>query len=425
MRRRLGAALRSELFWVAAAFLIRAAFAACLGERTYQADEGGYDAIAWHWARTGVLGGGGEATVVSPVAPLFFGLFYLAGHRMLAARVAHAAVSAATAWMLGRMTGQLTGSRRAGLFALALSAVYPFFIYYSGILMTETLYVAGVVAGLWAICASLRERGASAWRAAAAGAALAVAGLTRPQGVPIALGLWVSAAVLCMLKRYRWRSWALAVLCWALPLAGWAARNHGVCGRYTLSLKGGFALIDGVMFFDLNEMDTAFARQAFRTTPLYEEGRSLGPAERDRLYRRAVFRFMVENPRTVLRQWVHKAFNFWRFYPRVDKEYPDTEGARPGVGASRRNLVAVSLLFEPAIILLGFYGAFQLRARAAELWPLYWMVLATFGMHVVIISQMRYRLPVMPVLILFACAAADAALRRLRPDWGGAPGGGR
>jgi len=52
----------------------------------------------------------------------------------------------------------MTGSKSAGRLALAISAIYPFFIYYSGMLMSEPLYLLFVTGGLWALCASIKKR---------------------------------------------------------------------------------------------------------------------------------------------------------------------------------------------------------------------------------------------------------------------------
>lgn len=395
------------LLWVGVAFVLRAAFALYLGDRLYQADEYGYTEAARALAASGSYAINGEALIGAPGASLFFSIFLFFTNGLLGPRFAQAGLSAATAWMLGRLTRAATGSERAGLLALAAAALYPFFVYYSGILMSETLYLAALVAGLWALVLSLDEQGRHAPRAAAAGAAFAAAGLTRTECVPIAFVLGAALAWLCFRRRYAWRSWVLAALCWAAPLAGWAARNKSHCGRLTLDLHGGMTLLHGTMFYDIDQMDTAFSQQAFELTPLYREGQALPEAERDRLYFNAGLRYMRDNPGTTLRHWAQKAVAFWRLYPRLDKDYPDTPTASPGAGASRRLLVVASLLSEPALILLGFWGAWLLRDRLAALFPLYWLVLATFGVHVVVVSQMRYRLPVMPILMLFAAAAVE------------------
>lgn len=397
-----------EAFWVAAALLLRVIFALMLGERFYQADESGFFSSAKHLHHV-LVAPNTEApqNIGSPAAALFWAGFLYFGSGMVGLRLAQAAVSALTAWLIGRLTREATGSRRAGLFALALSTVYPFFVYYSGMLMSETLYLAFVVGGLWAMLVSLQEWGKRLWLAGLFGLCLALAALTRTEAAPIGLVLFLFTAWLCRIKRYSWRAFVAAFLVWLVPLLGWCARNRAHFDRFALDYHGGITLLHGTMLFELDQMDTSISMQAFRFTPLWAAGRELPEPERDRLYFKAGLRFMYDNPSRILRQWALKSLSFWRFYPRTDKSYPDHGFARPNVGASRRMLVVVSLLFEPFLILVGIFGAWRWRRRGWTLFPLYWMVAGTFAIHVVFVSQMRYRLPVMPVLILFACAVLD------------------
>ena len=276
--------------------------------------------------------------------------------------------------------------------------------YYAGLLMTETLYLALLTAGTWLACRCLRRE--SGWNAFGAGVLFALAGLTRTEAVPIALGIWG----LMLLLGARRKSLALAVLFWALPLGGWLCRNHGVVGAFTLDTHGGVTLLHGTMFFDLDQIDTSASQQAIDLHPALSRAKHLEELDKDRFYRRAAVEFMRENPGAAARQWIHKAVNFWRFYPRMDKVYPDIATAKPDLGVSRWGMVLLSLLFEPALICLGLWGAWRLRAMARTLWPFYWVVLATFAVHVLVVSQMRYRLPVTPALMLFACVWLDKAL---------------
>lgn len=396
--------------WVVVAFVLRAGFALVLGNGFYQADEAGWHAQALSWSQYFVFGVGGKAAVVTPLPSVLFGTaYFIFGPSKLAARLVQAAVGAAVVWALGKTAETASGSSRVGLIATAIAAVYPFFIYYSGVLMSETLYLFGAVCGLGFCVKSLSERGASLPTAAGAGVFWALAGLSRTEGVPIALFLWLALLGLSVLGRYSPKAFALAVLCWTVPLAGWAVRNHGIVGRYTLDTHGGITFLDGSMNFDLNEQDTLFARQAFRMTDVYRRGMAMSEIDRDDYFRAAAFSWMRANPGQVLRQWIHKAFNFWRFYPRLNKEIPAASSdARAGMKVWI--LAAVSLMTEPALIFLGFWGAWTLRERFSELFPFYWMILATFGVHVIVISQMRYRLPVMPVLIIFAATRLNSFL---------------
>ena len=394
----------SDRTWLAAGLALRAVFALRLGERLYQTDEAGFVAAARQWASSGIVGVEGRAAVLPPVPSVFFGTFFKLGPSLLWPRLGQAAAGALAAWMIGRSAGALTGSPKAGRAALILACVYPFFIYYSGMLMSETLYTTLIVAGLWALCASLAEDGRRTWPAAAAGFLLGAAALCRAEGAPIFAVIWLAALGVCAAGRWRWRALLAAVACWALVLGLWAARNRAVSGRFSLDNHGGLALLHGTMLFDLNEIDTEVAMEEFSRTPLYKDSLALDDGQRDRLYLRTGLRFMADHPARTARQWARKFVNFWRFTPRADKAYAENAVSRPEAGFGRGALVAISLLFEPALILGGLCGLWTLRRRWATLFPQALFLLGTMGVHMISVSQMRYRLPVMPVLILGAAS---------------------
>ncbi|MBI5241981.1 MAG: glycosyltransferase family 39 protein [Elusimicrobia bacterium] len=399
--------------WLLLALGLRLGFALSLGGRFHQTDEVGFSEFAWNLASTGTLGKDGAPWATAPLPSAFFAAcFRLFGTNLLFPRLAQAFVSAGTAWLLGRMTASLTGSPRAGRLALAAAAVYPFFIYYSGMVLSETLYLAFAVPGLWWLCASLQERGRS-WRpAAAGGAALAAAALCRPEAMPIALLLWLAGLVACAAGLWSRKALFAAVLAWSLPLTAWCARNRAAVGVFALDTHGGLTLLHGTLLFDENEQDTGLAMAALEKMPFYQKSLSLPLPQRDGVYLRRGLAFMRDNPGRVLRQWARKAVNFWRPYPRPDKAYREDVFSHPGAGLSRTGLVAVSLVCEPVLILGGFWGLWALRRRWAELHPLGLFLLGTMAIHVVSVSQMRYRLPIMPILILAAAAAAAARLER-------------
>jgi hypothetical protein len=379
---------------------LRLVFVLKLGGRFHQIDEVGFNGSAWALASTGTLG------TASPLPSAFFALWFrLCGHSLLYPRLAQAFISAGTAWVLGRMTASLSASRPAGRLALIMAAVYPFFIYYSAMLLSETLYLAAVAPGLWWLCESLRERGASWHLPAAGGLALAAAALCRPEAMPIAVLFWLAGLAAWLLGRWSGRALCAAVLAWALPLTAWCARNNAAVGAFALDLHGGMTMLHGTLLFDENEVDTGLAMAAVEKMPFYQQSLSLPLPERDRLYVRRSLSFMRDNPGRVARQWRRKFVNFWRFYPRTDKAFREDFHSHPGAGLGRAALVAVSLACEPALIIGGFWGLWGLRRRWGELFPLGLFLLGTMAIHVVSVSQMRYRLAVMPILI-FGLAAA-------------------
>ncbi len=406
MQRLAAAAARiPETASFALALILRLAFAAALGHRLYQIDEGAFDAAARSLAASGTLGP--TPTVLAPLPPLFFSLFYRLASTPLAPRLAQAALGALFVLLLGRAVRDISRSEAAGRIAAALAAIYPFYVYYCGMLMSETLYLFFSVAGLWAFCRLLRG-GGRMLDALGAGGGLAAAALCRTEAAPIAVLVFAAAAGFCARRLLSRRLWAAALFAWLLPLSLWCARNRAETGRFTLDTHGGITLLHGTLLFEHNEIDTEEAMRIFRQTPLYQATRGLPEADQDAAFRRAAFEHMLENPRRTLGQWARKSVSFWRFYPRVDKAYAQSPTSKPDMGLGRWALVAVSLLFEPWLILLGAFG-FWARGRKAEWLPLWLFVLATMGIHVLSVSQMRYRLAVTPWLMLACATMATSA----------------
>lgn len=409
MRRALVRALDGPAWpWLLLGLALRVAFALKLGGALRQFDEYGYDSIARQFALDGTVGTEGPGVVPLVPALLFGSLYRLCGG-MSGARVGLAALGAALPWLVGRLTESVAGAR-AGRLALALAAVYPFFIYYSGLLMSESPYLLLSVAGLWLLCESLGGRGGLA-RPAAAGLCLALAALTRTEAAYVLLPVWAAGAALCAARRWSWPALGAALLCFSLPLAGWALRNRGLVGAMTLDTHGGMALVHGVLYFDENDVDTSLAAAAFERSQLYRDTRDLPEYERDAALKRAALCAMAEHPGRTLRQWARKFLRFWRFYPRTGRYVPKPGEPDPSAGAAPALLVAVSLLTEPALVLGGLAGLWALRRGWTVLLPLWLWTAATMALHVLSVSQMRYRLPVMPALLAGFAALVAPRLR--------------
>lgn len=367
--------------WLGAAFLIRLAFALKLGGRFIQTDEIGYVEPARQLAETGVLGTQGVAGVLPPVPAAFYAFFFEFGKSLLAPRLGLVLLGTLVCWLMERTTRKLTGSRGAGRIALIISAFYPYFVYYGGTVMSELPAIA-------CLCAALALDGFPA------GLAWAAAGLCRPQLVPTAL-----IAILATRKS------RLALLAgWLLPLGLWAVRNHAVTGRYAVEAHGGMALLHGTEFFDLNEQDTGVAMEAIRKADFYKKAEALPEVDKDRAYRAEAKAWMRAHPGQTVVQWARKFAKFWAFYPRTSKVYAENEYSHPSAGLPRWALVAMSLAFEPWLIVLGFWGLWERRDRRAQLLPAFLVVAVTCAVHTLVVSTMRYRVPIMPVMILGASA---------------------
>ena len=393
--------LSPPILWFSLGFILRLIFALTLGNRFYQIDESGFYSAAVNLARFNVYGSGNMASSGAPIPALYYSLFFrFLGVYPLAARLGLLILDIFLVWIIWKMTEELTHSQMAGKIALAISSIYPFFIYYGAMMMSETPYLVLIGLGFWQFCKNLSEEGKNLMRSCAAGASLALAGLSRPEGAVIMLGIWPLAFFFSRKSLRLLKSLALSCLCWAAILFSWSLRNRVETGSFALDSHGGINLLYGTMLFNVNEQDTSAAIDSLNQMPSFAGIKKLPANLQDKIYWKAAFHFICEHPKTMIKQWGQKTINFCRFYPRQDKFYMEGPRSQPNVGLKRNALVLISLLTEPSLIFLGSWGFIKLLKINRAVYPIFLFILATFFLHVISVSQMRYRLPVMPFLIL-------------------------
>ncbi len=391
----------SPILWFSLALILRLIFALKLGNGFYQIDESGFYSAALNLARFKVYGSGKLASAGAPIPAFYYSLFFrLSGDYPLAARLGLLILDLFLVWIVWKMTEELTHSQIAGKIALAISSIYPFFIYYGGMLLSETPYLVFMTFGIWRLCQMLAADKADFSNAAAAGISLGLAGLSRPEGAVIMLGIWLLAFFFSRKDLRLLKSLGLSFLCWTAILFSWSLRNRIETGSFALDSHGGINLLYGTMLFNINEQDTSAAIDLLNKIPSFAGTKSLPASLQDKIYWKAAFHFICEHPKTVFKQWGQKTINFWRFYPRQDKFYMEGPRSQPNVGLKRNALVFISLLTEPCLIFLGSWGILKQLKINHAVYPIFLFILATFFLHMISVSQMRYRLPLMPFLIL-------------------------
>lgn len=182
-----------------------------------------------------------------PLYPLLLGGASALGvDSYLGQRVIGCLIGAASVVAVG-LLGRRVGGDRVGLIAAALAAVYPVLIGADGAVMSESLYGLLVVASLLAAY-RMAERPSSLGRAAVFGALVALAALTRAEG----LALLVFALVPALLwvggrRRVRevWRPAVVAVLACFCVLAPWTVRNWSAFDRPILISNNSGTLVSG------------------------------------------------------------------------------------------------------------------------------------------------------------------------------------
>lgn len=191
------------------------------------------DALTFHHVAQGLADGKGFVEYLPPGGPTaehppMMEVFLAAVDKLgfnsfLAHRFALGVVGTGTVVLLG-LVGRRVGGERVGLVAAGLAAIYPMLWTADGALMSETLYgfflVSALLTALW-----VREA-PSPRRAAALGALIALAALTRGEALALVVLLAVPLAIAC---RPTWRSraalWGATALAFVCVLAPWTIFN--------------------------------------------------------------------------------------------------------------------------------------------------------------------------------------------------------
>ena len=307
--KRLGAS--PPILWFSLGFILRLIFALKLGNGFYQIDESGFYSAALNLAQLNVYGNGKMASSGAPIPAFYYSLFFrFFGAYPLAARLGLLILDMLLVWLVWKMTEELTHSQIAGKIALAISSIYPFFIYYGAMMMSETPYLVLIGLGFWQFCKNLAEEGKNFMRSSIAGTSLALAGLSRPEGAVIMLGIWPLAFFFSRKNLMLSKSLALSCLCWTAILFSWSLRNRVETGSFALDSHGGINLLYGTMLFNVNEQDTSAAIDSLGHIPYFAGIKKLPASLQDKIYWKAAFHFIRKHPKTVIKQWGQKNHQF-------------------------------------------------------------------------------------------------------------------
>ncbi|TBR22007.1 hypothetical protein EPO15_08880 [bacterium] len=314
-------------------------------------------------------------------------------------------VGAGSVWLFFFLARRVLDERGA-LLASAFFALHPQYLFYAATPMRETVQAAVLLLGLLALARAAAAPSARVY--ALAGAASALAPLTNSAFLPWALGaaplgvLWVHRAA-----RRLSLAWCAAFLAGAAPLYGtWVARNYARFGTLVLgATTGGGGNLYMYLIVPNDAAGTPEQARIAENDPGLKElaGLGLSPVESDKwLYRRAVARIARE-PGRFLGLCAGRFFKLWRPVP-YKRDY----------GHNWRLIVAASLASDAWMIPAAVAGVFVVGLAAPEAVFLHLFVLSTSAVFAVLWAMVRYRLPLMLAVFVFAAAAVMRLWDRLR-----------
>ncbi len=335
-----------------------------------------------------------------PLYPTLLSVFVASEHGVIAAKAMQWTVGALAAVLAALLAARMF-DRRAGVWAGLFVAFDPFLIFFSSLLLTETLFVVALL-GLWFATWPIVATNTSPitkWRWVAVGLLASTCIYLRESSV----GLLVLLALLCVLRRRRdWRCLAVILIVSFVvrsTLVPWAIRNGAVIGEMTrLTTRGGISLYDGVG----PQADGSSNLGDVQQMPAV---RWLSETEWNHYFFEKSLEEIRNNPRRILDLAIIKLNRLWNPFPNVGTYQSHFVRAVSAIWTIPIYVCAIAAL--PILLRMrnrrGAYGVVLMILPA-----LYFSAI-----HSLFVGSVRYRIPAMPMIEILAAVVVASLVARL------------
>ena len=316
------------------------------------------------------------------------------GTSVVAVRVVQAFVDTLTALAIFLLARRLGGSDRAALLAAALVAFNPFLVFFSALLLTETLYTSMLA---WGMLLLTSRAHLSSWFVGTV--ILAFAFFVRPAGVGLPV---VLAAVAAVGRRSVIAAAVVALVVTVATPVPWAKRNQQVLGRWIWSTTN-----DGITLYDgLHPGATGASDQSF--VERMPELRAMTEIERSDYLKRQALTWARENPGRAAWLAAVKVARTWSPVP-LSNEF------------GRPLYRVIAIIFAVPFYTLLIVGIGRNGLKRPATWFLLAPALYFTVIHAMSVGSLRYRIPAEPPLAVLAGTGAAWLIDRRAKEERAAP----
>ncbi len=348
------------------------------------ADE--YEAIAVHLAQDGRYASWANTPTAhrEPGFPFLIAAVYaLCGGRQPWALLALNVLMSLLTGVLAMRVARRLFDEKAALGVLWTWMLYPQAVYYCGYFFRETFTTLLITALVYSSMFWYERQGRRT--ALLGGGMAAAAGLTNSGLLPAAV-----FSGLALTKRRT--QLALYLLPIVLGVTAWTARNYALTGKVVLGTTHGGEELYQALVVPPEDLGTERQTLIHNADPTYQQYSNVPEAERNAGLTKAGLRWIEAHPGLYAERALAGLVKFWRLWPyqrRYDHAY--------------WKLVLASVLFDGWLVPLGLFGLFVLERRT---WPKVpaapLCVAATTLLYGLVHAVIRYRLPLMPTVAVFA-----------------------
>jgi len=383
------------------ALTLRLIYTAYFAEPTYSYDGRVYNSIAQNVLQGDGFGysPGKSLSWRPPLYPFFLvGLKAIGLGSLQAVRVIQCILGSMTCALLFWLALRVTDSYLVSSLAALGLATHPFAIWYTKLVMTETLFTL-LLALMLFLFVVLREESPS-YYSALTGTVWGLTALLRPEALVVGATLLLANLILRNWKlRPALRANTFIVVMAVIVIFPWTMRNYIVHGEFCLiSSNGGFNLLAGnnpAATGELVPFDIPYETR--------QQTEAMTEIQRDRAYYQLALQYMRSHPARCLRLAFKKLLILWS----VAREVPG------------HTLYSVYGHLINVLALVGLVSS--VRKHWLILMPIILVVLSKSLVHTVFFAAQRFWVPMIPYVLLFASlgvrwvctTTADGLLRPL------------
>jgi hypothetical protein len=289
----------------------------------------------------------------------------------------------------------------------------------SGYVLTENVYMILILSALLLV-PTPGDVNASIRRVLSASALLGLAALTRPTGLPLAIWMFLTGLLFGGgAARIRLRNAAAAVVVVVIVLLPWCIRNAERFGGWV-----GVTTHGGITFYQGNNPQVVAVPHyrggvaPLEALPQADKIATMTELERDRFTWALGKEFLRQNKRDVPRLLWWKWQRFWRLRSDVG-----LSGVKSGWWWNKNRILGrmassfdVGFVYAVVAFPLFLAGIALTARRWQALLFLYGVVVAHTAVALVFHGSIRGRIPIEPVIALFAAVTLDQLTRRRKPE---------
>lgn len=335
----------------------------------------------------------------APLYPLFLaGIYAIFGKNFLAVRIIQAIIISLSCIFIFLTAKNIFNVRIAKISAF-IFALYPNFIYYPGVLLTESLFIF-LLSVLMYFLVRLKES-PNILNQIGSGLTLGVSALLKP-GIFLFLPFSFFIFVIFEKNILKFMRIFIVVLASAfIVMSPWIVRNYLVHERFILfTTQGGDALLQAV--FPGSKGGPASDYNYYQEEDLKIIS-NLSEVERDKYLYRKALKIVKDNPARIIRLAGIKFLRFWNVLPNYKR-------------LRTLKICILSILSYLPVLILGIMGMVICirRKLLSKAIFLYLIVLYYTLLYLIFPGSLRYRDPVMPYIIIFSAFALEKLLFKIK-----------